>query len=53
MCHAHHDHPWSRGGPTTVTDGRLLCQRHHTLAHDVRYRQTIGPTGKVTFTRRT
>ena len=53
MCHAHHDTPWSHGGHTTVADGRLLCQRHHTLAHDHRYQATTTPTGKVTFTRRT
>jgi hypothetical protein len=53
MCHAHHDQPWSQGGHTTVTDGRLLCQRHHTLAHDPRYQQTPAPGRKITFTRRT
>jgi len=53
MTHAHHDQPWSEGGHTTVAAGRLLCQSHHTLAHDHRYQQTVGPTGKVTFTRRT
>jgi hypothetical protein len=53
MTHAHHDQPWSEGGHTTVADGRLLCQPHHTLAHDHRYQQTIGPSGKITFTRRT
>ncbi len=53
MCHAHHDTPWSHGGHTTVADGRLLCQRHHTLAHDPRYQATTTPNGKVTFTRRT
>ena len=26
MCHAHHDQPWSRGGPTDVATGRLLCR---------------------------
>jgi len=59
MCHAHHKTPWSQGGNTTVTDGVLLCPRHHTLAHDTRYQMkthvstgsTTGP--KVTFTRRT
>ncbi|MEJ7831386.1 MAG: DUF222 domain-containing protein [Nocardioides sp.] len=26
MCHAHHDNlPWSKGGHTSVKDGRLLC----------------------------
>jgi len=53
MTHAHHNVPWSQGGATSVADGRLLCQRHHTLAHDPRYQTTTTPTGKVTFTRRT
>jgi hypothetical protein len=53
MCHAHHDQPWSTGGHTTLADGRLLCQRHHTLAHDHRYQQQPAPGRKITFTRRT
>ena len=53
MTHAHHDTPWSHGGHTSVKDGRLLCQRHHTLAHDPRYHQQPAPGGKITFTRRT
>ncbi len=53
LCHAHHDQPWSRGGPTDVATGRLLCPRHHTLAHDQRYQMRAGPGGKVSFTRRT
>src|SRR5690606_14843978 len=27
-CHAHHDIPFSQGGPTDVKTGRLLCSRH-------------------------
>ena len=53
MTHAHHNQPWSHGGSTSVADGRLLCPRHHTLAHDPRYQTTTTPTGEVTFTRRT
>ncbi len=53
MCHAHHDTPWSKEGHTTLTHGRLLCQRHHTLAHDPRYQQTPAPGRKIVFTRRT
>ena len=53
LCHAHHDQPWSRGGPTDVATGRLLCPRHHTLAHDQRYQMKAVPGGKVGFTRRT
>jgi len=51
--HAHHDQPWSQGGRTSLDNGRLLCRRHHTLAHDQRYRTTTTPSGKVAFTRRT
>lgn len=53
LCHAHHDRPWSTGGRTSVTGGRLLCARHHTRAHDPTYRITHLPGGKVAFTRRT
>jgi hypothetical protein len=52
-CHAHHDDPWSRGGATDLTNGRLLCPRHHRLAHDPRYAMTVHADNKVTFTRRT
>ncbi len=52
LCHAHHDVPWSHGGPTTLDNGRLLCYRHHRLAHDQRYTTTHTPTGKITFHRR-
>ena len=50
---ADHDQPWSRGGSTDVATGRLLCARHHTLAHDQRYQLKAGPGGKVSFSRRT
>jgi hypothetical protein len=33
-CEAHHITPWSRGGPTDVADGTLLCRHHHLLVHD-------------------
>ena len=52
MCHVHHDHPWSQGGPTTVDQGRLLCTRHHTLAHHPDYTTTHHPDHKISFTRR-
>ncbi|MGD9957809.1 DUF222 domain-containing protein [Nocardioides sp.] len=53
LCHAHHDHPWSHGGPTNLINGRLLCPRHHTRIHDPTYQTTHLPNGKITFTRRT
>ena len=52
-CHAHHDDPWSRGGATDLANGRLLCPRHHRLAHDSRYAMTVHADNKVEFTRRT
>ena len=52
-CHAHHDDPWSRGGLTDLANGRLLCPRHHRLAHDSRYAMTIHADNTLTFTRRT
>jgi hypothetical protein len=52
-CHAHHDDPWSRLGPTDLANGRLLCPRHHRLAHDSRYAKTVHADNKVSFARRT
>lgn len=52
-CHAHHDDPWSRGGLTDLTNARLLCPRHHRLAHDSQYAMTVHADNKVTFARRT
>ena len=53
MCHAHHDLPWSRGGPTSTKNGRLLCGHHHRHIHDQKYVTTHHPNGKVSFHRRT
>lgn len=52
-CHAHHDRPWSRGGRTDLADGRLLCPRHHRLAHDSRYDMQVHSDSTVSFSRRT
>ena len=51
-CDAHHLQPWSRGGPTTLDNGILICPRHHTLAHDPRYILTRHNPRTVTLTRR-
>jgi hypothetical protein len=53
LCHAHHDDPWSRGGSSDLNRGRLLCPKHHTLAHDPTYELTHHPNGKISFHRRT
>lgn len=51
-CHAHHDDPWSRHGLTDLASGRLLCPRHHRLAHNPRYEMTIHADNSVTFSLR-
>ena len=53
VCHAHHDQPWSQRGPTDQANGRLLCPRHHRLAHDRRYDVAGTTGGRVSFHRRT
>lgn len=53
LTQAHHDEPWSRGGGTSVAEGRLYCPRHHRLAHDTAYLRSFDANGKVKFTRRT
>jgi hypothetical protein len=52
-CEAHHETPWSEGGGTSVGEGRLLCPRHHHLAHDDRYDTRTLPDGRLRFHRRT
>lgn len=51
-CEAHHDTPWSQGGDTSVDHGRLLCSRHHHLAHHPAYAMKHHPGRTVTFTQR-
>ena len=52
-CHAHHDDPWSRYGLTDLANGRLLCPRHHRLAHDSKYVMTVHAYNTVSFVMRT
>ena len=51
MCHVHHNIPWSRGGKTDIADGRLLCPRHHSYAHNPKYEMKTIPNGRVVFSR--
>ena len=51
LSHVHHNEPWSRGGKTTVNDGRLLCPRHHGYAHSPKYAMKTIPNGRVVFSR--
>ncbi|WP_127479276.1 HNH endonuclease signature motif containing protein [Nocardioides pantholopis] len=52
LCHGHHIIPWHLGGDTSLTNGRLLCPRHHARAHDPAYETKVLPGGKVAFHRR-
>ncbi|MCM0621815.1 HNH endonuclease signature motif containing protein [Nocardioides bruguierae] len=53
FCHAHHDRPWSRGGPTDLGNGRLLCGHHHRRIHDPAYDSEVVAGNQVRFHRRT
>ncbi|WP_338752511.1 HNH endonuclease signature motif containing protein [Janibacter alittae] len=44
-CDAHHVDGWSRGGRSDVSNGALLCQRHHTRVHTHDLTATITGTG--------
>jgi hypothetical protein len=32
-CEVHHVLPWLFGGPTSLDNSALLCERHHTQVH--------------------
>lgn len=53
LCEAHHVIPWSRGGPTSLADSKLLCSFHHHRAHDPDWETRHPPDGSTTFHRRT
>ena len=50
-CDAHHLIPWSQHGRTDLTDGVLICARHHTLAHHPDYTVHRRPGFTITITR--
>lgn len=50
---AHHWTPWSRGGPTDLTNAVLLCSHHHHLAHQPRWAAERLTNGDVRFALRT
>ncbi len=51
-CEAHHETPWSQGGPTDLDNALLLCSFHHHRAHDPTYHQTKLPNGDHRYHRR-
>ncbi len=48
-CHAHHIVPWSKGGPTTLDNGVLLCGYHHRLIHQGAWQVRIAADGLPEF----
>jgi hypothetical protein len=42
---AHHITPWSRGGPTDLANGCLLCCYHHHLIHQGEWQVVMAPDG--------
>ncbi len=44
-CEAHHRTPWTRNGPTDLTNGCLLCSFHHHLIHQGEWHLTLAPDG--------
>jgi hypothetical protein len=47
-CETHHVDWWSRGGPTDLANGALLCPRHHTHVHKWDLTATVTDT-RVTW----
>jgi hypothetical protein len=44
-CEAHHITAWSRGGPTDLANGCLLCCFHHHLIHKTEWEVVMAPDG--------
>ncbi|WP_285726576.1 HNH endonuclease signature motif containing protein [Psychromicrobium xiongbiense] len=42
-CEAHHIQPWHHNGPTDISNGTLLCSRHHHLIHQNHWTITPNP----------
>jgi hypothetical protein len=51
-CELHHLVPWSRGGPTDLTNALPLCGHHHRRIHDDRYEHERTPAGEIRFRHR-
>lgn len=49
-CDAHHVVWWTKGGPTSVDNGILLCRVHHRLVHEGGWTLRLDPvTGEARF----
>jgi hypothetical protein len=47
----HHLRHWAAGGPTTLSNLALLCQRHHRAVHEGGYGVARDPDGTLRFSR--
>jgi hypothetical protein len=47
----HHLRHWAHGGPTTLSNLALLCNRHHRAVHEEGYQVARGPDGTLRFRR--
>jgi hypothetical protein len=47
LCESHHLTPWSRGGPTDVSNGALVCGFHHRLLHKGEWAARVAADGVV------
>ncbi|MBM7786466.1 HNH endonuclease signature motif containing protein [Tenggerimyces flavus] len=47
--HAHHIKAWSKGGPTTLNNGVLLCTHHHRVIHRGDWAIRMALDGKPEF----
>ena len=49
MTQAHHIISWLDGGPTSLSNGVLLCLYHHQQAHSTEWEIRIGPDNRPEF----
>jgi hypothetical protein len=48
-CDAHHVIWWQNGGPTDLSNGTLLCRRHHTEIHRGHWTIRIADDGRPEY----
>jgi hypothetical protein len=48
-CEGHHVVPWEENGLTCLSNGCLLCARHHHLIHEGEWRVRIAADGRPEF----
>ncbi len=47
----HHIRHWTHGGPTTLSNLAMLCNRHHRAVHEEGFQVARGPDGALHFRR--